>query len=467
VTQNNASLLSNKIDGFLEKTALITELVAYLRERNFQFGRGVLIFGVQHIMQQTVILCWALKQLGIPYTHIALCGKVYSNNADSICMLRDLGVKVPRPRKYKFSSAHGGEQIQDLRLLAQRFAERKKAMVDPVVIVLDDGGHALANARRMLTEPYRMVGVEQTASGFWQPGIRGVEFPIVDVGASAVKRLCEPPLIVDAALHRVAKYVGPSFAGQRCGVLGLGYIGRRLAQQLLEMGAVLSVYDVRTNAYADLQEYRAQCIHDVVNSSNIIFGCSGKDVTKDLQDEIGKKGLTSAHRTFFSMSSGDDEFYSLKQEILSKLQTGKQYFTIDTIPDISASVWNSDFTIVRNGFPVNFDNSGQSVPLQLIQGTVCALIVAICQAFNITLRNLATRRNLRVMLDGGFQTWLVDHWNQHTQGRIRSLMGHESSKMASHTFVRQASVDRTDPLAVDIGPTFDDANVFWSAQIRQ
>ncbi len=462
MTKNDASLLTNKIDGLLEKTALITELVAYLHARSFAFEREVLIFGVQHIMKQTVILCWALEQLGIPYTHIALCGKVYSNNADLICMLRHLGVEVPKPRKYKFGSAYGWEQIQDLRLLAKRFAERKKAMVDPVVIVLDDGGHALANARRVLTGPYRVVGVEQTASGFWQSGIRGVEFPIVDVGASAVKRLCEPPLIVDAALHRVAKYVGPSFAGRRCGVLGLGYIGRRLAQQLLEMGAVLSVYDVRTNAYAELQEYRARCIHDVINSSDIIFGCSGKDVTKDMQEQVAKKSLTPAHRTFCSMSSGDDEFYSLKQEILSKLKTKNQYFSIDTIPDISASVWASDFTLVRNGFPVNFDNSGQSVPLQLIQGTVCALIVAICQAFNIALRNLATQRDLRVMLDGGFQTWLVDHWDQHTEGRIRSLMGHEP-KMASHTFVRQASVDRTDPLAVDIGPTFDNANVFWSA----
>jgi hypothetical protein len=307
-----------------------------------------------------------------------------------------------------------------------------------IVLVLDDGGHALTRFNQLTTSPYRIAGAEQTASGFWQPGSREVPFPVVDVGASACKRLLEPDLIVDAAMKRALKAAGGKVQGVRCGVVGLGYLGAALTKRLEVEGARLAVFDRRPSSMKRFQPHAARSIHDVFERSDLIFGCAGIDVTVGLFDECNRLGLSPRERTLISLSSGDDEFFALKAAILSGDSYPPRTYELHDIPDITGSFWESPFRILRNGFPVNFDNSEESVPLEHIQGTIAALIIAICQAYQYAM-TIGDRPNIgRVMLDVRAQRWLFRRWRKvvphgelspktPTLSKIISLSSHRTS----------------------------------------
>ncbi|HEX8901770.1 NAD(P)-dependent oxidoreductase [Vitreimonas sp.] len=389
---------------------IVAELVKNLREQRFHFGANVMLFGVQHIMAQTLGLTSALRSLGIAPENIALCGKPYSTHGGTVEALRRDGVMTVTARRYRCDRLQSDQQIEDLNALSEAFLQRRQLVGDSIVLVLDDGGHALTRFNQLTTSPYRIAGVEQTASGFWQPGFREVPFPVVDVGASACKRLLEPDLIVDAAMARALNAIEGRTKGLRLGIIGLGYLGTALASRLEAEGAELSVFDRRPSPMKRFKRHAAESIHSVFDRSDVIFGCAGLDVTAGLFDECNLRGLTTRQRTLISLSSGDDEFFSLKSALLSNGNYASGTYEVDDIPDICGDLWGSSFRILRNGFPVNFDNSAESVPLEHIQGTVAALVIAICQTYKYAM-TIGDRPNIgRVMLDVRAQRWLFKRW---------------------------------------------------------
>ena len=388
---------------------ILAELVDHLRKDRFSFGQNVLLFGTQHLMRQALGLTWALNALGIRYQQMFISGKAYSTHPATFRELQALGVNLPPERAYRFDLAQVEEQVTDLASLQRRFARLKARQVNPTIVVLDDGGHALTNILHFVTEPYSIIGVEQTASGFIQPGIKSIPFPTVDVAASAVKRLCEPPMVIAAALHHADRILR-EWPTARVGIVGLGYVGSALFRALAARGVSLAIFDERPDAYPDLAKgIRARRVHDVFEHCDVIFGCTGSDITADLEAEVGARGLTPRVRYLASLSSGDDEFFSLKKALLRRCMPLARTYSWESIPDIVGECWGSSFTIARNGFPINFDNSGESAPLEQIQGTIAALIAAVCQASRIG-RALAAPVHTRMKLEPAFQGWLFAKW---------------------------------------------------------
>lgn len=463
--EHETNLLLKRVLGH---TPLVVELVDRLRSGGFRFDDGTMIFGTQHLMSQTLAMCWAFRQLGVQYANIGLCGKVYSTHEATVRDLRKLGVVVPDVRTYDSKKSYSIEQVSDLKSAAREFSARGRTISGPVVIVLDDGGHALSNFCKMVSPPYRVAGVEQTASGFWQPGIQSVPFPIVDVAASAVKRVYEPTLIVDAALARVRASIKRPLSNFSCGVIGLGHIGHCLASRLLSEGCLKAVYDKRTEPRTDLDEYRSKSVVDLIDECDLIFGCSGVDVTQgmfsDVQGSDSEPALRPVSRIFVSLSSGDDEFFSLKQRLLLGRSSAPMEYSVRDISDLSGSVWGATTTILRNGFPINFDNGDISVPLELIQGTVCALIAAVCQASNLVGRRgdvgLASRAE-RVMLDCGFQRWLSKRWGRYLADGAHRTTWSGKPMPFDREAIKQLSNHHAGPKSVDAGHTFDVGGHFW------
>ena len=396
----------------LDRMPVVRELVERLRRDGFRFGPEVRLFGTQHLLAQSLGLCGALNALGLRYRQMALAGKAYSTNADSFSALRALGVRLPRPRHYRLASSHASDQVRDLRGLAAALIRRRRRGPDPLLLVIDDGGHALTHVRSWFSPACRIAGVEQTASGFRRPGIGSIDFPTVDVAASAIKRHCESPIVIDAVLERAGSML-ESRGGGPIGIVGLGAIGRALHGRLCAQGFSVHLFDERHDGYSEpAPAQRLRSVHEILDRCELVFGCTGADITRGFDTDVRRHGLTRRRRCLVSLSSGDDEFFTLKRLLLRG--RARATYSRDSIPDVVGTLWGSEFVILRNGFPINFDNGPESAPLEHIQGTIAALIAALCQSSAIARR---TGIAGRTKLDPAFQEWLFDRWVPFLPGR--------------------------------------------------
>lgn len=430
---------------------ILSELVGNLRDEGFRFEPNAMLFGVQHVMDQTLGLCWALNELGLAFDRIALCGKVYSYSPEAAGDLNALGICIQTPNSAELGSSHGQNIVSDICALAERFALRKSQISNPSILVLDDGGQALTNLLNVIPPPFQAAGVEQTASGFWQRGIRTLPFPVVDVGSSAVKRLCEPPIVIDAVMRRAQQRLSERPAIETVGVVGLGYIGAALTEFLKDRYRI-AAFDDRPAALSGLSFPPAAHCHEVIDRSDVIFGCTGFDITIDIEANFAKCGLKPKFREFMSVSSGDDEFFELRKLLIDGSSSEHERYQAGQIPDIEGRLWNSDFRIARNGFPINFDNSRDSAPLETIQGTIAALVGALCQANRFLLEG-RYQGNGRYVLDPGFQQWLLGKWSRTLPVGSRNAGG-KSGSAAQRSLIKEVSIVRTSPESTPMPPVF-------------
>lgn len=435
----------------VSRMPILRELVENLRGEGFRFEPNVMLFGVQHVMDQTLGLCWALNELGLAYDRIALCGKVYSYSPAAAGDLEALGVCIQAPTSAQLGSSHSENIVGDIRALAERFAVRKSQMTNPFILVLDDGGQALTNLLNLLPRPFQAAGVEQTASGFWQTGIRTVPFPVVDVGSSAVKRLCEPSIVIDAVMKRAQQRLSERPGIETVGIVGLGYIGAALTD-FLKKRYELAVFDNRPAALSRLPFRPAPDCHEVIDRSDVIFGCTGFDITRDIGAQVAGRPLNARFREFMSLSSGDDEFFALRNLLIERSGNEHDRYQAGQIPDITGRLWNSDFRIARNGFPINFDNSRESAPLEMIQGTMAALTGALCQSHRFLLEGRYPGAG-RYILDLGFQQWLLGKWSTVLPMSPRAGGG-KRGPAALRSLIKKVSIVRTGPESTPMPPTF-------------
>jgi hypothetical protein len=430
---------------------ILCELVENLRDEGFRFEPNVMLFGVQHLMDQTLGLCWALNELGLAFDRVALCGKVYSYSPEAAGDLEALGVCIQAPTSARLGSSHSKNIVGDIRMLAERFAVRKSQVANPFILVLDDGGQALTNLLNLLPPPFQAAGVEQTASGFWQTGIGTLPFPVVDVGSSAVKRLCEPPIVIDAVMKRAQQRLSERPGIETIGIVGLGYIGAALTD-FLKQRYELSVFDNRPEALSPLPFRPALDCHEVIERSDVIFGCTGFDISRDIEAQLASRPLDARLREFMSLSSGDDEFFALRNLLIERSGNEHDCYQAGQIPDIAGRLGESNFRIARNGFPINFDNSRESAPLEVIQGTMAALTGALCQSQRI-LREGRYAGAGRYVLDLGFQQWLLRKWSRVLPKSSRPRGG-KRGPAALRSLMEEVSIVRTGPESTPIPPVF-------------
>ena len=110
-------------------------------------------------------------------------GKLYSTNADVENDLRGLGVHVLAPSR---TFAWGAFSSQ-FRLDVARLWEYAASVIPydvRQILILDDGGFALATVPEQLKKRFRIAGVEQTTSGL-TVNSDGFKCPVVEVASSA------------------------------------------------------------------------------------------------------------------------------------------------------------------------------------------------------------------------------------------------------------------------------------------
>jgi len=334
------------------------------------FDRTVFVCG-QHLLETTGSLMDALIHCGAKPEHVFMLGKHYSTNQEVVDRLRASGITVIPGSRPDAPGHHGCALQADVRELWRQVYDRCHKLADHRVIVVDDGAHCMRSVPDVFKESWRIYGVEQTTSGLTTYGGDRLRFPVVAVAASALKRCVEPPQIADAVVRRTERILGVNLDTVQCGILGLGSIGTALARALSYLGAGVAAYDRDDKSMSGVRAMPGA--DELLGAAEVVFGCTGDPDCLPLEGISKRSGSI---KVLASCSSSDLEFRAILRSCDAR--------PIDPgiCPTLAARAPGRSLTfkILRSGFPVNFDNSRESVPADQIQLTRGLMFSGIIQA---------------------------------------------------------------------------------------
>ncbi len=373
--------LSHTVDRpFDVKRELIKSAVRTSRFRRADKPfENVLLVGVQHMLGTTADMFGVLHKYGL--SRAILGGKRYSTHDETVENWKtiDPGYQfVPHTYQLGLGSYDLANQatIQAVWSLALKAMEEKKP---ELLIILDDGAQLLKSTpgklfNGMKHKPHAVVGIEQTRGGTNGQGFDGLPFPVINVAGAYVKSI-EYEGVVDKVTSVCMDILptiseGPIKGDSSIGVIGYGNVGKVLVGKLQQQGLRnITVHDPN-RALRTAEVPFLHFLPDLVRNSDVIFSCTGTDVTADelvLQELIKYSGK---RKWLVSTSSEDREFNTLLRYIQAK--TKKHAKTPCELDDIEFQ----DLGIKRGGFPANFDNQKHSVDPRRIWPTRAALMAA-------------------------------------------------------------------------------------------
>ncbi len=349
---------------------VIVERLKVCNELNLE---NITFVCVQHFLFTTVDLIKSLIMLGAKPSNIHIMGKIYSTCPKVVEQLIKIGV-VYYPSSHPQKFGHFNYYFnKDIISMWEGVSVALANTQSNTIIVLDDGGKCITNIPRTLSDNYKVFAVEQTSSGVAQIKKNNkATLPVVNVAYSAAKQLLESPMIAKAVVKKLDQFLSVYDTHLICGVAGLGVIGRAVAQKLLSLNHRVIVYDKLEGKYNSLNSVeRVNSPQLLFQQADYIFGCAGEDISISL--DVNKlQGI----KNLISCSSQDIEF----QSILKIIQDNPPNNVSNVLDNVDYTLNNGTIKIFRGGYPINLDNSGESVPALEIQLTRGLLLGGIVQA---------------------------------------------------------------------------------------
>jgi hypothetical protein len=345
---------------------------------DFSFGEDTALVAVQHMLLQTVDLFETIGAIGLDLRNCFALGKVYSNNQQVIKSLRELGVTVldatiPGPGEFHATFDRDVERLWDVAAsaLARRRINR--------ILVLDDAGVCISKTPAYLMERYAICGVEQTSQGTFLFEKRPPPIPVISWARSAVKLEIGGPIFAECFLEKLnSEFLrGATLAGAQVGIIGLGSIGKGVANLILRQGAEVSFYDRNPalRAPRSLREraVRVDSLEELMVRCDYVIGCSGRQPFEGNWPLSYRPGVS-----LLSASGGDQEFAAIIRDL-----KGRTGFVVDSkTRDISSADGPSGpLCIPYSGYPYNFVSRGiEAVPTRVVQLETGGLLASLIQA---------------------------------------------------------------------------------------
>jgi len=365
---------------------------------------------VQHMLLQTVDLFQTIGAMGLNLKNIFALGKVYSNSPPVIQKLRDMGVTVidsttPEPGEFRSYFQ------RDVERLWQVVAETLRHRNIKRILVLDDGGICITSVPPELLQRYTLCGVEQTSVGMFLFEETPPPFAVMSWARAAVKLEIGGPIFsrcfIDC-LH--TKFLhGRTLQGERVGVIGMGSIGRAVANLVVRQGNELFYYDPNTDLClpSPLRGIisRVDSVADLMVHCDYVLGCSGRNPFKDKWPLRHRPGIK-----LLSTSSGDQEFGPIIRDLKQKPD-----FTIasDSWDITSEQGPSGPIHVAYRGYPYTFVSRGiEAAPTQIVQFDTGGLLIALVQA-RIFLEHCETGRAQNIgihRVSPKAQRFLYERW---------------------------------------------------------
>ncbi|HEX5885471.1 MAG TPA: NAD(P)-dependent oxidoreductase [Pyrinomonadaceae bacterium] len=348
------------------------------RAARFDFGEDTALVAVQHMLQQTIDFFQTAADMGLTLKNIFALGKIYSNSFPVIKTLRDMGVTVVEttvPPPGEFHSYLERDVDRLWKIAAEALAQRRIRRV----LVLDDAGVCITRVPAEILQQYAVCGVEQTSSGIFQVEEKPPPFAVISWARAAVKLQMGGPIFARWLIEKLKTDFlrGQSLRGKQLGIIGMGSIGRGVANVLLKHGCDVLFYDpdphLHVSRLADNKLVRSNSLEELMLGCDYVLGCSGRNPFRGKWPLSHRPGIK-----LLSASSGDQEFCPCIRDIKEKPDFKIAPHTWDIVSEHGPS---GRIHIAYLGYPYSFvSRRNEALPTSIVQFDIGGLLAALVQA---------------------------------------------------------------------------------------
>lgn len=385
---------------------------AFAYQSYFSLENTAIIY-VHHALNTSINTIEAMLKLQANPANIFILGKSYSESSSVVEEIKQLGVRYQNCSKQRGVGTFCNNFNRDVDWVWYQVVEQiSRDKNINKLLVLDHGGRMLSHVPEEELDQLgvRVIGIEKTTAGLIELRKNGFpHLPIINVAKCAAKTIFESPMISDAVMKKLPAIESRSEKKTVCGIIGYGAIGKAIAQKLISSGFIVIVYEQNPFSSVAFPEVkRVETLAALIAESEYIFGCTGRDVFQD-RNLLELVNITLRKKILISCSSEDKEFLSLLLQIREKNE-GENY--INPLKDITyVNELGGEIRLLRGGFPINFDNSEESVPadeIQLTRGLVLGAILQALKFFNSS--EISYKATKLYKLDSNIQQFVVDRW---------------------------------------------------------
>ncbi len=320
----------------------------------------VLFIACQHIHASTFDMFEGYFKRGLKPENTFLIGKCYSTNEEIYNKFLEVGVNISPSSKAFDSHVSFDEQFSGY---IQEFFKIVQTSVDfndfEKILILDDGAQLLLYANDFIQETNKVVGIEQTSSGYEKLKSCSLKFPVINVARSKAKLEVESPFIADLVAEKLQAYLGESnLQNPKILIVGQGYIGMSVLNLLKDTYEVNGC-DFLSNKCDFGGNYK-----DQLHQFDMIIGATGQTIIFE-----GDFGKLKNGVVLMSVSSSDREFSAV-------------YFRrqVEQNADCHRDYEVNGIRLLNAGFPINFTGEKYSLPKERAQFTRALLSAGVYQA---------------------------------------------------------------------------------------
>lgn len=380
---------------------------------------GCLIVGMQHMLGTTIDMFRAMKSLGLE--HAVVGSKLYSDNQDCIADFKKLGYYYVGCQEPIGHGLYQESIVKDIHQIWECALQLIKTQSIKSIIVLDDGADLLLNIpneiyRLCRSEGRFLVGIEQTRGGSNRAFFNGLPLPMIHVAGAAIKNRFEYQWVAKEVVRILRKDFLSDIHGQlgrkpRIGIIGYGVMGNAIANELNHQEFQISVYDPKASTITENVEVtHLSSAALLISGAEVIIGCTGTDVTEN-RAVFDALHYSPSPKWLVSTSSKDLEFQSLLHKCQEQIK--RRYCTPDVLQTVVyRNHYGSTISLLKGGFPINFQNTLHCVPPEKIWPTRAGLLLASLMA--IKHREALTKGGAPKVyqLDPLAQTLIYHHYAQ-------------------------------------------------------
>jgi hypothetical protein len=404
------------------------------RGSEFHFGDDTAVVAVQHMLLQTVDLFKAAGAMGLNLKNVFALGKVYSNSEPVIRTLRSMGITVidsttPEPGEFRSHFQRDVERLWQVAVETLRDRNVRR------ILVLDDGGVCITSVPPEVLQRYVLCGVEQTSLGMFLFEEQPPPFAVMSWARAAVKLEIGGPIFSQCFIDRLhTEFLhGRTLQGEQIGVIGMGSIGRAVANLVVRQRNEVFYYDPNPDLHLPSplrgSVTRVDSVPELMVHCDYILGCSGRNPFKDEWPLKHKPGVK-----LVSASSGDQEFGSIIRDLKQRPDFRIAPNTWDILSEHGPS---GPIQIAYLGYPYTFVSRGvEAAPTQIVQFDTGGLLMGLVQArFFLELYETRRAQNRGIhRLSPRAQRFVYRKWVSAMNDRmidIAEVFGHDLATLTS------------------------------------